>query len=134
MLFGIFVFACVVIYMVKSTQFYRRNIMPGLPAKPNARDWIRVNAFVAIFFVLEIITNAVYFFTHHKEVTDMMQVMLNQYQDAQGLTTMPISSQQMYGALKNMMICFLVLDVLLGVHIFCCFKLMKRYKDLFVQS
>ena len=55
MLFGVFVFACVVLYMVKSVQFYRRHIEPGIPAKANTRDWIRVNAFVSVFFVLRLL-------------------------------------------------------------------------------
>lgn len=134
MLLGIFVYACVVIYMVKSVQFFRRHVEAGIPAKANTRDWIRVNAFVAIFFVLQIIFNAVYMFVEHDKMIAMIQVMLNRMQDAEGTTAMPVTGEQMYGAIKNLMIFFLIFDVLLAVHIFCSFKIIKKYRDLFVQE
>lgn len=134
MLLGIFVFACVVLYMLKSVQFFRRNITLGVPAKASNRDWIRVNAFVAIFFVLQILYNAYYLFFMHQELMQTIQVWINTMQDAQGATTMPVTADQMYGALKNLMIFFLIVDVLLAVHIVCSFKLLKKYKGLFVHE
>lgn len=134
LLFGIFVFACVVIYMVKSVQFFRRSVVPGLPAKANTRDWIRVNAFVSIVFVLEILFNGYYMFFNSKELMTTLQIWLNKLQDAQGTASVPISAEQMYGALKSLMIFFLVLAVLLMVHIVCSFKLLKKYRDLFVHA
>ncbi|UAY55967.1 hypothetical protein [Arachidicoccus terrestris] len=134
MLLGVFVFACVVIYMVKSVQFFRRNIVPGMPAKAGNRDWIRVNAFVSIFFVLQILYNAYYLFFMHKEIMTTLQVWINTMEDAQGTTSMPVSAELVYGALKNLMIFFLIFDVLLAVHIVCSFKLLKKYKELFVHQ
>jgi len=133
-LFAAFVLGCVVLYMVKSTQFYRRNIQPGMPAKANVRDWIRVNAFVAIFFVLQLIFSAGYMLVMKKEVLANFQVLLNQVQDMEGGGTVKYTAQELYNSMKNIMVFFLIFDVLLAIHIVCTFKLLKKYKGLLVHQ
>jgi len=132
-LFAAFVLICVTIYMVKSTQFYRRNIEPGIPAKASVRDWIRVNAFVAIFFVLQVIVSAIYLLAMKKQVMANFQVLLNQVQDMQSGTASSYSVDDLYASMKNIMIFFIIFDILLAAHIVCSFKLLKKYRDLLVQ-
>ena len=132
-LFAAFVLGCVTIYMVKSTQFYRRNIEPGIPAKANLRDWIRVNAFVAIFFVLQLIFSAGYMMVMKKEVLANCQLLLNPIQGMEGGGSVKYTAEELYSSMKNIMIFFLIFDVLLAVHIVCTFKLLKKYKGLLVH-
>ena len=132
-LFAAFVLICVTIYMVKSTQFYRRNIEPGIPARANVRDWIRVNGFVAIFFVLQIVASAVYLLAMKKQVMANFQVLLNQIQDMQPGAASSYSPEALYASMKNIMIFFMIFDVLLAAHIVCTFKLLKKYRNLLLQ-
>lgn len=129
-LIGVFIFVCVIIYIVKSVSFYRRNIVTDLPAKANTRDWIRVNSFVTIFFILEIFASAFAVFFKPEEIIKMFQPMLNAFQEAQGGEGVQITVESLYNALRNLMIFFTIYGIIMGVHIFCSYKLLKKYKNL----
>lgn len=129
-LIALFIFISVIIYMVKSVAFFRKNISTNLPAKVNTRDWIRVNAFVAMFFILEILATTFVVFYKPKELLEVMQTMLNSFQDAKGTAEMPLTAADMLQALKNIMVFFALYGVLMGGHIFISFKLLKKYRHL----
>ena len=129
---GIFVFVCLLIYMVKSVQFLRRNILQDKPAKAKTRDWIRVNAFVSILFVIEILSTAYMVFSGNENLKSMIQVAINQMQDAGGTGGVAVSVDQMMGFLKNIMGFFVFIDILLIIHLYCSFKLLKKYRHLLV--
>ena len=129
---GIFVFVCLLIYMVKSVKFFKRNILLDTPTKAKTRDWIRVNAFVSILFVLELLSTSYMVFSNNENLRNMIQVAINQMQDAGGTSAMPITVDEMLSALKKIMVIFLFVDILLIAHLVCTFKLLKKYKHLLV--
>ena len=132
LLLGVFIFICVIIYITKSTQFYRHAVIPGKPVKARTKDWIKVNAFVTALFVLEILYSGIIFFFKKEVLLAELQTMLNMIQDAQGAGAVPMTAESVYRSLKAFMIFFLVIDVLLATHIICSFKLLKKYKSLFI--
>ena len=129
---GIFVFVCLLIYMVKSVRFFKRNILQDTPAKARTRDWIRVNAFVSMLFVLELLSTSYMVFSNNENLRNMIQVAINQMQDAGGTTGMAVSVDQMLSGLKTVMGFFLFIDILLIVHLVCTFKLLKKYRHLLI--
>lgn len=129
-LLGLFIFICVIIYMVKSVGFYRKHILTELPAKASNREWIRINAIVAVVFVAEIFVSAYAVFFQPESILKAMQIFMNSLQDAEGGTSLPVTAAQMLGALRNLMIFFTIYGIIMLVHIFCSFKLLKKYRHL----
>lgn len=125
-----FVLVCITIYTVKSTQFFRRHITSNVPASKSLKDWIKVNAFVAIFFVVQVLASAVVFLTMKDEALTTIREILNQLQDTQGNMAAQFTPEDIYRNMRNIMIFLLIFDVVLAVHIFCTFKLLKKYREL----
>ena len=127
-LFGLFVFVCVVIYVVKSTQFFRRNILGNTSARASAKHLIYINGAFALFFFLQI---CMVFF--------VVYLMPNVFKDALKMASEQVSAQmgenfpveKIYGMLKIIVTVLFVYSLLLAVHVVMSFVLVRKYRDLF---
>jgi hypothetical protein len=125
-LLPVFAIACIVIYVFTSLSFLTKGIMGGRKCKPSLRDWIRVNAFVSIAFsalgIIEYIT-----LLNNKTVTaEVVKQAMQQQSIPPGMT-----SGQLEQVLLGFLFFFFIFSLLLIVHIFMTFRLLKQYDYLF---
>lgn len=123
-----FLLTAVIIYTFTSFYFYRDGIRRGRLVKKSLRDWIRVNAFVAIFFGVMVLINAITILTHPELVASM-------YKDAMrmqpGYASSGIDSKTFIKMLSGVFVVFSIYALLLLGHITITFRLLKAYAYLF---
>jgi ABC-type Na+ efflux pump permease subunit len=128
LLLNVFVLAAFVIYTFSSLRFLTKGIDPGRPCKPKLKDWIRVNAFVSMFMCIMFLQSAITFFGKSKaELKEELQKSLEM------LTNVPpmLNANLMVEMMKIVTWFTVIISIILLVHIFINFKLMKTYKYLF---
>ncbi|TKK67801.1 hypothetical protein FC093_13715 [Ilyomonas limi] len=125
-LLPVFAIACIVIYVFTSLSFLTKGIIGGRKCKPSLRDWIRVNAFVSIAFsalgIIEYIT-----LINNKTVASEVIKQAMQHQ------TIPagMSTAQLEQMLLSFLLFFFIFSVLLIIHIYMTFRLLKQFNYLF---
>lgn len=125
-LLPVFAIACIVIYVFTSLSFLVKGILGGRPCKPSLRDWIRVNAFVSIAFcglgIIEYIT-----LLNNKSVASevVKQAMLQP-----GIPP-EMTAALLEQILLSFLLFFFIFSVVLIIHIFISFRLLKQFDYLF---
>ena len=127
-LLSAFLFGSFVIYVFSSLRFLSGSIDTGRPAKPSLRDWIRVNAFVSIAMCVMFLIDISNLFLASDE---SLKEIGRQY-----LATVPNVPPMLNVALIVKVLKLTAwfmggLSILLLVHIFLNFRLLKRYRHLF---
>ena len=119
----------VVIYSIASFLFLLNGIDGKRQLQPKLRDWIKVNAYVALVFVMmnifqsiAVLQNPAILSDAVKQVTDMQQ------------SKLPVSSALMLRVMKAVVWFMLFYAVILGVHISFTFRYLKQYAHLFVEK
>ena len=128
-LLGVFVFTCIVIYTFASFTFLNKGIAAGKKCKPSLRDWIRVNAFVILVYSFMIFMNLAAVLMNPSILNDLIKNMPAQSQLPAGITPDYIRNFVM-GCLYFMAF----LSVVLVIHIFIGFKLMKHHANVFLKD
>jgi hypothetical protein len=129
LLLSVFVIAAVVIYSIASFLFLLNGIDGKRQLQLKLRDWIKVNAYVAIVFVgmnifqsIAVLQNPVILSDAVKQVSDMQQ------------SNSPVSSALMLRIMKAVVWFLLFYAVVLGVHISFTFRYLKQYAHLFGEK
>ena len=125
-LFSVFLVAGVVLYSFASFQFLSKGIRKGQTMKPGRKDFIKVNAYVALFFgVMNLIQTITLIISPVglKDVVDQF-------------TTMPsagsgFSVEQFYTMMKAVLWFLLIYAIALIVHIQLTFRLLRQYASVF---
>ena len=126
----VFVLSSFVIYTFTSFQFLTKGIDPGKPCKPALREWIRVNAFVSSFMGILFLLNAVsVFFTN--DIT--LKVYLAKVLETQA-NVPPMLNIELFVKVMKLAAWFMFfISIILLVHIFLNFRIMKQYRYLFEE-
>lgn len=126
LLLSVFVIVAVVIYSIASFLFLLNGIDGKRQLQPKLRDWIKVNAYVALVFVMmnifqsiAVLQNPAILSDAVKQVTDMQQ------------SNSPVSAALMLRIMKSVVWFLLFYAVILGVHISFTFRYLKQYAHLF---
>lgn len=125
--FGVFIISSVIIYTFTSFSFLREGIQKGRTVKASLRDWIRVNAFVGIFFGVTTAANCVMVLAEPKLIADIYKQMVKM----QPSSSAGISQESLTHTLTAMLVVFAIYCVLLLAHITITFFLLKQYRYLF---
>ncbi|SJZ96632.1 hypothetical protein [Sediminibacterium ginsengisoli] len=130
-LLAAFLFACIAIYSFTSLSFLQKGIESGRPCKPGLRDWIRVNAYVCVFVGIMFFLNAVSIFISDPAT---LRSAMTQLIEAQSGAGAGIDVDMFMRILKGMAGFFFFFSILLLVHVFLNFRLMKIYRHVFRAS
>jgi hypothetical protein len=128
---GVFMLVAFSIYSFCSFRFLHQGILTGRPLKTKLRDWIKVNAYVALPFAVlnfmqsfAVINNPELLSEGVKEMLEMQQRM-----------GVPAQAAAPYNQiLMASLYIMLVVAVVLLLHILLSFSLLKKYQHLFVIS
>lgn len=124
LLLPVFLTASTTIYIIASFMFLQKGIDGMKPCKPTLRDWIRVNAFVCIFFSVSMLMQSFYLLRNPQ----MLSEMLDKAIEMQGS---PVPKELMMKSMKGVLVFMQVLGGLLLVHIFMGFRLIRAYAHVF---
>lgn len=128
LLIGVFVQFAIVAYTFTSFIFFTKGVQNNQPLKPQLKDWIKVNAYVAILYVAVIILCAAVYFGS-AEVQKMVAANLDKMQATAGLKYN--STQELINTLKKAIIFAAGYAALLITHIIITFRLIKKNAHLF---
>jgi arginine exporter protein ArgO len=128
LLLGVFIMACVIIYSYTSWRFLTRGIDQNLPCKPSLRDLIRVNAFVTIGFSALTLFEAIVILTQPHLITTITEQMAAMQPSAEGAGAITPKSVEL---LFRFMLTY---GVILLIHCFITFRLLKQRRDVFDQD
>lgn len=129
LLISVFIIITVVIYSFSSFLFLNNGIDGKRKLKPGMKDLIKVNAYVALVFV---IMNIIQFFTVMSNSAVLNDAM-NQVKTFQNNQS-PLSNDLMIKMMKGIMWFLFLYAVVLGVHISMTFRLLKQYDHLFTDK
>ena len=126
----VFVLAAFVIYTFTSLRFLTKGIDIGRPCKPSLRDWIRVNAFASSFMGIMFLMNALSVFF----ASDLqLRQILGQFLDTQP-NVPPMLNLELFLKIMKLAAWFMLfISIVLMVHIFLNFRLLKLYRYLFEE-
>lgn len=126
MLLPVFAVACVSIYIFTSFKFLNKGVLQGRQCKASLRDWIKVNAIVSVIFSAMLLINVSAMISN----PELLNQALDQSIAMQGGTA-AISKADLLTAGRWMMYFLAALGILLLVHIFISFRLLKQYRERF---
>jgi hypothetical protein len=128
-LLSVFVAAAVVLYSFSSFQFLNKGIRRGEKMKPSRKDFIKVNAYVSLFFGVMNIVQTVTIIAEPvllKEVISQVAAM-----PEAGIN---FSKDQLFNIMQSLVWFLLIYAVALVVHIQFSFRLLKIYAAVFDPS
>ena len=128
MLLSVFIIASMVIYIFTSFRFLMNGIIQSKPCKHSLKDWIKVNAYVSIFFVVMSYIQTAAILTEPTVIKTMMGQLLAQQQ-----TNLPAgTTTETFALLIKAVLYFLAAyATILLVHIILGFLLLKKYDHVF---
>ena len=129
LLLSVFVIIAVVIYSIASFVFLQKGISSNQPLQPRLKDWIKVNAYVAIVFVAMNIFQSVAVISN----PSVLQEVMKQASGMQAFAS-PLSETLVLKIIKATIWFMLIYSVILGLHILQTFRYLKEYAHLFVQK
>ena len=130
-LFGVFIIACFVLYTFTSFKFYKQGVEQNLQMKKSLKDFVKVNAFVSLFFAVLLISQSVYLLNNNlDESMKAMSDMANQQ---------PGYSQEAFkkmaqSVIKGTCIFFIITGLICFFHVLITLRLLKKHEDLFESS
>jgi hypothetical protein len=128
MLLNVFVGAAVVLYTISSFMFLINGIDGKKQLKPGLKDFIRVNAFVALFFCVMNIFQSITVIMNPSVLGEAMNQM------PQLTNGQQLPKETILKVVKGAMWFLLIYSIILLAHIQICFRLLKQYAHLFDRS
>lgn len=130
-LLPVFIFACTVIYTICSFMFVLNGINKAQPCKRSLKDWIKVNAYVSIFFCIMMILDFAAVMRQPNLLYDTMQQAI-----AMQGSTLPktVTADVMVQAIKGFLGFMCLYGILLLVHILMGFKMIRDYAHVFEKE
>jgi heme exporter protein D len=126
LLLSVFVIVAVVIYSVASFLFLLNGLDGKRQQQSKLRDWIKVNAYVAIVFVVMNIVQSIAVLQNPAVLSEAV----NQFSTEQ-TTKSPLPTALMVKAMKGLLWFLLFYAITLGVHIVLTFRYLKQHAHLF---
>jgi hypothetical protein len=128
LLLTLFVVASVVLYTFSSFQFLRRGIDRGGQFKKSRKDFIKVNAYVTVFFAVINFVQAFIGITKPNKLQVLLQQVQTMQPGASGLNTSDFVS-----SVNIVLWVMLIYTVALGIHIYQTFHLLRQHVSLFAD-
>ena len=129
LLLSVFVAAGVVLYSFSSFQFLNKGIRRGEKMKPGRKDFIKVNAYVALFFSVMNLVQTITIIAEPGLLTEVINQVTSMPQ-----ASMALSKDQLYTIIQGLLGFLLVYAIALVVHIQFSFRLLKIYASIFDPS
>lgn len=128
LLLPVFVLVAMVIYFVTSFRFLHTGILENRPLPVRLRDWIRVNAFVALFLPLQFGALLVLLVSKSPQIGELLAAAKEMQANAKMPPGVSIE-RSMLAVLWSVAIA----GLLLGVHILLSLWLVRRYASYFCR-
>lgn len=129
LLISVFIIIAVVLYSFSSFLFLNNGIDGKRNLKPGMKDFIKVNAYVSIVFVVMNIFQFITVMSNNAVFNEA----LNQVKTFQNNQS-PLSKELMLKMMKGIMWFLFFYAVVLGIHISITFRLLKQYDHLFSEK
>jgi hypothetical protein len=130
-LLPVFLMAGMVIYIFTSTYFLMVGIDKNKALKPSLKDWIKVNAYVTLFFGFQFIAIALsVFYMNAADLTELANKVISTQPNMPSTMTTALFLKMLHGLAYF----FFFLAFFLLVHITICFKLLKQHATLFQEN
>ena len=126
MLLPVFMLAGVVIYIICAFIFLQKAIENRQHCNPKLKDWVKVNAYVAIVFSLLSLTQGFLVFSK----PDLLKEALEQGVKMQPAGS-PVTLAVMTKLMRGITIVMMVFSAMLLFHTNASFKLLRQYKAAF---
>ncbi len=127
----VFLFFCMAVYAFTSFSFLSKGVMGGKPCKASLKDWIKVNAYVCLCIATLFVLNSVSLLAMNPV---SLRQTVSQLLEAQSNLPSGYSIDLFLKMVKGVAGFMLFTGVVLLVHIFINFKLLKRYNHLFSSN
>lgn len=124
----VFLFFCMSVYTFASFSFLTKGIIAGRQCKASLKDWIKVNAYVCLFIAAMFLLNSVSILAMNP-VT--LRPTVEQMLEAQPNLPASFNTDFFLRLLKTVSYFMLFIGLVLLIHIFINFKLLKQYGHLF---
>ena len=128
MFLGVFMLAAVTLYVFCCVRFVRQGISLQRVLKPKLRDWIKVNAYVALPFAIINFMQSVTIIGKPLLLQEVVKQMTEMQQNA-GFPAQPAGSYD--SMLMGLLYVMLIFALVLLLHILLSFSLLKKYSSLF---
>jgi hypothetical protein len=125
-----FIMACIPLYAFTSNYFFNRGIKNAQPCKPVLKDWIKINAYVSLFFSVFMFLACLVLLAALNNPAQLQQLK----DQVAASSPAPIPEGQLIRYLKIMVYVFLPFTVLLVIHIIITLRLLKQYRWVFEDS
>ena len=127
-LFGVFIIACFVIYTFASFNFLNQGVQGNLQMKKSIKDFLKVNAFVSIFFSVILISQSAYILINNldesiKTMSDMASQQPGYSEEAFNKLAKSVLNGTCIFLIITGLICFF--------HILMTLRLVKKHEGLF---
>lgn len=122
-----FLTGATVLYIFYSFRFLQSGILPGKPVKASMRDWIRVNAFVALFYGSLFLVNGI-LLRNNQELIDQVNAQIDTMRDQ-----MPELAKEEIDVSKILRTALLIMTILgsmLVGHVLLTFGYLRQYAHL----
>jgi uncharacterized membrane protein YuzA (DUF378 family) len=126
-LLPVFTMVATVIYVFTSFSFLQKAIVQQQAVKARLRDWIRVNAFVALFVAISSLMQGVTLLANPA----MMKEALEQANSMMKQMNQPVTYDLM-AMMRGVLYFIIGFAAVLLTHIFISFQFLKKYKEYFV--
>ncbi len=129
MLLPVFLVACIAIYIFSSFTLVFNGMIKEKLCNPSLKDWIKVNAYVSLFFAIMCVSNFVYLKTKPELMKEFTKEVLATQKNipAEAIAMMP---QIINGMLSGM----LALGIILLIHISLSLTFIKTKPHLFKEE
>ena len=129
LLLSVFIIVAVVIYSIASFLFMLKGIDGKRQLQPKLRDWIKVNAYVGLVFVIMNIIQSIAVLQNPAILTDAVKQVVDMQQ-----SNSPVSAALMLSIMKAVVWFLLGYAIILGVHISFTLRYLKQYAHLFGEK
>jgi hypothetical protein len=125
----VFLTGATVIYIATSFAFLVKAIDGKGTVKASLKDWIRVNAFVALFFSMLMLVQSVVLLQQPALLQQAMEQAAQQAKWAGAAA----SEDSFKNSMRVVLVCMALLGVAVQIHVFGSFRLMRLHADRFVS-
>ncbi len=128
LLFVVFMMACFPVYVVCSMIFLVKGIMNNQTLKLSLKDWIRVNGYgTLIYSILVFIGTAIFMFAKN----NFLMPLINQILSSAPFNQSGYTAEGLLKTIKITAGVFGLLSVIIFIHLYLSFFLLKKYQQLF---
>ncbi len=127
-LLPLFIVGATVIYLFSSLSFIHRGVLPNMPVKASMKDWIRVNAFVTLFFGASFVFQGIYLRGNEAFMEEVQRQMASMSKQIGPEAMAKINLKTLIATVLNVI---LIIGSLLVAHVLIGLAFLKKYAHLF---